>query len=107
LPPPPARTPTRPRMLPAAALAIALVALVIRGLGSGSGPSLPFLAVGEIHVGVPPASASPSLVLRDMLATSLGTIEGLRVVANSRLVELIPRGPDPAPSAITDAARRA
>jgi hypothetical protein len=42
-----------------------------------------------------------------MLATSLGAIEGLQVVANSRLVELMPRGPDPAPSAVTDAARRA
>jgi tetratricopeptide (TPR) repeat protein len=42
-----------------------------------------------------------------MLATSLGGIEGLQVVANSRLVELTPPARAESRGAITDAARRA
>ncbi|HJS48232.1 MAG TPA: hypothetical protein VJ773_09630, partial [Gemmatimonadales bacterium] len=64
----------------------------------------PLLAVGGIRVA---DSAALGPMIRDMLATSLGGVEGLRVVANSRLVELIPRGADTSASATTLAARRA
>ncbi|HEU5217439.1 MAG TPA: BTAD domain-containing putative transcriptional regulator [Gemmatimonadales bacterium] len=94
------------RWLAVALLAVALLGLRLVTWKRGT-PALPFLAVGEIRAAIAGDSTRPGLVLRDMLATSLGSIEGLQVVANSRLVELMPRGPDPAPSAVTDAARRA
>lgn len=62
------------------------------------------LAVGTIRS---TDSAAPSAVLRDMLATSLGGIGDLSIVANSRLLELMPAGADTVASAIADAARRA
>jgi DNA-binding SARP family transcriptional activator len=88
-----------------------LVVLVLAGLlwrRSTSGASVrPFLAVGDIRVEPSPDSTRSGAILRDMLSTSLGGIEGLQVVANSRLVELMPRGAEPKASAISDAARRA
>lgn len=45
-------------------------------------------------------------VLTDMMATNLARIEGLRVLANSRVLELIRPGGDPA-AGFSDAARRA
>src|SRR5215470_4115328 len=42
-----------------------------------------------------------------MLATSLGRVAELQVVANSRMLELTPRNADTSRSAFTDAARRA
>ena len=65
----------------------------------------PILAIGDIRTG--PDSLSSGPVLRDMLATGLGGVEGLQVVANSRLLELIPRGADTLAASISDAARRA
>src|SRR6185436_13008613 len=47
----------------------------------------PVLAVGRIRDLVAPDSAAVSAVLSEMLATSLGRIPELRVVANSRMVE--------------------
>jgi DNA-binding SARP family transcriptional activator len=92
-------------------ITIALLAVTLLGVRlltwKRGTPSLPFLAVGEIRAATARDSTRPGFVLRDMLATSLGAIEGLQVVANSRLVELMPRGPDPAPGTVTDAARRA
>ena len=95
-------------LLPAAAL-VGVVALgfAVRGSGTRTSGALPFLAVGEIRTETSPDTTRLGPILRDMLATSLGGIEGLQVVANSRLVELMPRGPDPGPGALSDAARRA
>jgi DNA-binding SARP family transcriptional activator len=94
-------------LLSAAVLALALVGVALRGMKNQAAAALPFLAVGEIRTEGSSDSATSGRVLRDLLATSLGGIEGLQVVANSRLVELMPHGPDPAPGAINDAARRA
>ena len=45
------------------------------------------LAVGVIRDQSAPDSVRAGGVLTDMLATSLGRVENLRVVANSRLLE--------------------
>jgi DNA-binding SARP family transcriptional activator len=87
--------------------AIVLGVVVVRGLSNSSSRSLPFLAVGTIRMPQHGDSSSFAPVLRDMLATSLGSIAGLRVVANSRLIELMPRGADTLPGSTSDAARRA
>ena len=67
----------------------------------------PVLAVGRIQDLVTPDSAQLGGVLSEMLATSLGRLTDLPVIANSRILELIPRGADTARAARTDAARRA
>lgn len=73
---------------------------------SEASTAVPFLAVGSIRTEGSDSTASGE-VLRDMLATGLGGIEGLQVVANSRLVELMPPGSSTAPAVTNDAARRA
>jgi len=105
LPPEPAR---RSRWIAglAAGVGVILLAVAIRAVLPGASPPPPFLAVGTIRTsGLPDSALSP--VLRDMLATGLGGVPGLQVVANSRVIELIPRGADTTPGATTDAARRA
>ena len=67
----------------------------------------PVLAVGRIRDLVAPESTAVSSVLSEMLATSLGRVSELQVVANSRMLELTPRGADTSRAASTDAARRA
>lgn len=94
-------------LIPVSLLIVAAIALVARGFGSHSAGQRPFLAVGEIHPENGGDSTATDRVLRDMLATSLAGVEGLQVVANSRLVELMPRGADTARGATSDAARRA
>ncbi len=94
-------------LIPAALLSLLAVALVARRLGSRADQGGLFLAVGEIRVEGSSDSARTGPILRDLLATSLGGIDGLPVVANSRLVELMPRGADTIPRAVHDAARRA
>jgi DNA-binding SARP family transcriptional activator len=81
-----------------------VVAVVVHMARSNSAPSPPSLAVGVIR---PPDTTALGGVLRDMLATSLGSIPGLQVVSNSRLVELMPRGADTIPGATSEAARQA
>lgn len=90
------------------------VGLVLAGLGTTalvvtllSRPTADrsILAVGTIRASSDSISTGP--VLRDMVATGLSTIEGLQVVANSRLLELMPQGADTATGATSDAARRA
>ena len=108
--PAPAHPPQRQRTLPwlasVAVVAIVVLGFALRSFRNGSTSSPPFLAVGDI--GSEAADSSRlGAILRDMLATSLGSVEGLQVVANSRLVELMPPGADPGPRATSDAARRA
>jgi DNA-binding SARP family transcriptional activator len=85
---------------------VALV-LTLRGFATRSPADRPFLAVGTIRTPELGDTSSLGPVLRDMLATSLGSIPGLQVVANSRLIELMPRGADGLPGSTSDAARRA
>ena len=104
-PGPSAAAAARRWLVPAAGLALAAAGLTLWTLTHRH--PLPFLAVGEIRINAAPDSSRPGAVLRDMLATSLGGIEGLQVVANSRIVELAASGTDPGAAAIKDAARRA
>ena len=101
----PARPAQPSRLLVPVLLAVvAFIAAVWLLLRPSAGSGHPFLAVGTIRVA---DSVAPGGVLRDMLATSLGSIRGLQVVANSRVIELMPRGADSIPGATSDAARRA
>ncbi len=104
---PPYRPAGRRWLLPTALAAVLLLAVALWATTRSSTSRLPFLAVGDIRVEPASDSTRPGAILRDMLSTSLGGIEGLQVVANSRLVELMPRGAEPTASAISDAARRA
>jgi DNA-binding SARP family transcriptional activator/predicted Zn-dependent protease len=94
-----------PRRVVPLLLGVAILLVVVwQQLRPAAAARQPFLAVGAIRAA---DSSGQGGVLRDMLATSLGSIRGLQVVANSRLVELMPRGADTIPGATTDAARRA
>ena len=109
IPPADTRQPSR-RRLTTRTQALLVAGLTIAILGwwrltrSAHSGDVPFLAVGSIRardsVGLGP-------ILRDMLATNLARVRGLQVLANSRLIEMAPRGADSVPSATTDAARRA
>ena len=87
----------------AAVASIVVVGAVAWGIRrSNAATAPPFLAIGSIESR---DSASLAGVLRDMLATNLARVDGIQVVANSRLLELMPRAASAA--ATTDAARRA
>jgi DNA-binding SARP family transcriptional activator/TolB-like protein len=66
----------------------------------------PTFAVGFIREAEMPDSLRSSRVLTDMIATSLARIDGLAVIANSRLLELMRPGQDSA-AGYAEAARRA
>ena len=85
--------------------AVAIVALAIALLVRPAPQTTPMLAVGVIRDVATRDSSSG--VLTDMLATNLGRVRGLQVVANSRLFELMRPGADTARGAFSDAARRA
>ena len=110
--PPPSVVVARPRRwrLPIAAAAVVLVvaaALGARAWTVARRADTPVLAVGRIRDLAAPDSAALGAVLSEMLATSLGRLSELQVVANSRMLELTPRGADTSRTAFTDAARRA
>jgi tetratricopeptide (TPR) repeat protein len=94
-------------ILPAALTAALLIGVAAWATTRNSPANLPFLAVGDIRIEPFSDSTRTGAILRDMLSTSLGGIAGLQVVANSRLVELMPRGAEPVATALNDAARRA
>ena len=98
---------SRVRWAALALIGIAALILIVRGFTTRSRSDRPFLAVGAIRTPAQSDTSSLGPVLRDMLATSLGSIPGLQVVANSRLIELMPLGADSLPGATSDAARRA
>jgi DNA-binding SARP family transcriptional activator/TolB-like protein len=87
-----------------AMLAIAAIAWQLNGSRVRAEGATPFLAVGAIESRDTTASAS---VLRDMLATNLARVQGVRVLANSRLLELLPPAAHATSAATSDAARRA
>ena len=93
-----------------AAAIVAMAIAVVLGLRSPTAarmPARPVLAVGRIRDLVTPDSASLSDAMSEMLATSLGRLDDLQVIANSRMLELTPRDADTSRTALTDAARRA
>ena len=99
-----------PRFTPHVAVLVAVAALGFAAWRAF--PTLdtrpgPVLAVGQIRDLVAPDSAQLGGVLSEMLATSLGRLTDLQVIANSRILELTPRSADTARTARTDAARRA
>ncbi len=111
-PPAPVASPPRQRIRALRLASIAVAGVVILGLGlTGfpyrSAPDRPFLAVGTIRTPELGDSSSLGPVMRDMLATSLGGLDGVQVVANSRLVELTPPALASEPGVTADAARRA
>jgi len=73
---------------------------------TGASGAKPTLAVGLIRDdGVD--SVRIGSVLTDMLSTNLANVPGLQVIANSRILELIPPGQDTSAVAYAEAARRA
>lgn len=98
----------RQHPLAVAALAsMVVLAGIVWQLRSAAGAAtntLPVVAVGVIESR---DRASSGTVLRELLATNLGRLQGLRVVAQSRLLELLPAGDSVTPVAATAAARRA
>src|SRR6185312_2460299 len=88
-------------------IVLAIGASLARRATGAAGAARPVVAVGRIRdVGVPDSAAIGG-VLSEMLATSLSRVNDLQVIANSRMLELTPRGADTLRSALTDAARRA
>ena len=107
--PEPTRAPSR-KLRPGLALLLGGALMLVLGvtlLRPSRPPAIPFLAVGTIRTPELGDTSSLGPVLRDMLATSLGGLEGVQVVANSRLVELTPPAPSSEGDATADAARRA
>jgi DNA-binding SARP family transcriptional activator/TolB-like protein len=99
----------RRRISIGAASVVAISAIAVFGwrATSARAPARPVIAVGRIRDLVAPDSAAVSAVSSEMLATSLSRLTDLPVVANSRMLELTPRGGDTSRSALTEAARRA
>ncbi|MGH7551566.1 MAG: AfsR/SARP family transcriptional regulator, partial [Longimicrobiales bacterium] len=101
------QTPARSRRATRAAAAMltlvatAAVAFTIR---SAREPAAPYLAIGFIQSR---DTAALGPLLRDMLAANLARIEGIKVVTNSRLLELLGRTSENVPGAAANAARRA
>jgi DNA-binding SARP family transcriptional activator/TolB-like protein len=112
LPASPVATPRRSRWrtaLVASAVAVLAVATSFawRAAQARRDTALPVLAVGRIRNLTAPDSAALGAVLSEMLATSLGRLDELQVIANSRMLELTPRDADTSRQAFTVVARRA
>jgi len=96
------------------AIAAALTLVMLSGTAAigrqrgwfGITDASPTLAVGMIREDGVPDSQRLGRVLTDMVATNLARVEGLRVLSNSRLLELMRAGGDSA-AGYSDAARRA
>ena len=88
--------------------AIGLVALVgWRAATASSATPEPVLAVGHIRALAASDSEFLGAVAGEMLATSLGRVDALRVIASSRMLELTSRDADSSQTAMANAARRA
>ena len=95
----------RVAMAAGALLLTAVAVAVIASYRRAAAP--PVVAVGIVRDLVTPDSAQLGGVSSEMLATSLGRLTNLAVIANSRMLELMPRGADTVAAARADAARRA
>jgi len=109
-PAPKISTAARPRRLLAGA---AIVTIVVTGVGAFASQrgwltrdTRPVLAVGLIREDNDASSARTSGVLTDMLATNLARVEGLAVLSNSRLLEIMQPARDSSVG-YANAARRA
>jgi TolB-like protein len=90
-----------------AASALLAAGFTARKLGWLDGsPRNSTIAVGFIREAGVSESLGTSRVLTDMIATDLARVEGLAVLSNSRLIELLPAGQDSA-AGYAEAARRA
>jgi DNA-binding SARP family transcriptional activator len=108
--PPDAVRPGRPRLGRIAALLVGVAVILVGGvmaLRPTRAREIPFLAVGTLRTPEQGDTSSLGPMLRDMLATSLGGLTGIQVVANSRLVELTSSAQASERGATADAARRA
>lgn len=92
-----------------AAIVVASIAWQRGWLASGSRPTIdaPVFAVGMMREEGIPDSLRIGGVLTDMLGTNLARVEGMSVIANSRLLELMSPARDTSAAAYADAARRA
>ena len=92
----------------AAMLLVIVTAAFARQLGwlRPTASASPTFAVGLIREDDVPDSLRQGRVLTDMVATNLARVEGLRILANSRLLEVMRPGADSA-AGYSDAARRA
>jgi DNA-binding SARP family transcriptional activator/tetratricopeptide (TPR) repeat protein len=97
----------RVRLAAMLVLALAVAFILWRSTNSSAVSGFPLLAVGTVRDGAGRDSTGSGAVLTDMLATSLARIRGLQVVANSRLLELVPRGTEAVPGNLSVAAREA
>ena len=108
-----ARRPIAQRVRYIASAAILLVAIVTMSWRLGwfdrtaARESMPTFAVGLIRDDGVPDSLRIGGVLTDMLATNLARVEGLPVLANSRLFDVMRPGQDTLADGYSDAARRA
>lgn len=94
-------------LMTGASLAVAAAALFVRrDEPAATAEVSPIFAVGLVQEVAIPESARVGRILTDMLATNLARIEGLRVLSNSRLLQLVQPGVDTA-LAYAEAARRA
>lgn len=98
---------TRPRVIAGLVAIVAVIATTILLARRDEGEAAPVIAVGTVQDLVTPDSVQLGGVLSEMLATSLGRLTNLRVVANSRILELMPPGSDTVRAARTEASRRA
>ena len=93
-----------------ATIAVVGVVMMLAWRGTATPKAVtPVLAVGRIRdlTSGDPLSLGERGVFSEMLATSLGRISELRIVANSRMLELEARNSDTSRAAVTDAGRRA
>ncbi|HEY6825851.1 MAG TPA: BTAD domain-containing putative transcriptional regulator, partial [Gemmatimonadaceae bacterium] len=107
-PPRSARNPMRRVVVTgvAALLTLTVTAALARQNGWFARDTRPVLAVGLIREEGLPDSQRAGGVLTDMLATNLARVEGLAVLANSRVLEIMQPGRDSS-AAYANAARRA
>lgn len=88
--------------------AIGLAALIGWRAGNAAPATTePVLAVGRIRAVAVTDSDFLGAVAGEMLATSLGRVDALHVIASSRMMELTAPDRDPSPAAIASAAQRA
>ena len=95
-------------------IAVAAIVVAVAAAGAASriasrddARARPVVAIGVVRDLVTPDSAQLGAVLSEMLATSLARLTNLSVVANSRMLELMPRDVDTVAAARAEAARRA
>ena len=99
----------RAALFTACAIGLAVLATSAWQRHADPATARPVLAVGYIRdlASGATTTSSPRASLTDMLATSLGRLPALQVIASSRMLELMPRDADTSRPVIVAAARRA